>query len=266
MSFWKLTESEGVVVAAHDNPPMNYLTAGAVKELDVLIRAWADPEVRAVVLTGAIPGRFVTHYDVAETAALAADPPAFAAHGTQLITAYHDVLGRLRGLPKPVIAAMSGDTMGGGLELSLWCDIRILARGDYRVGLPETRVGIIPGGSGTQMLARLLGPGKAIEMILRGRLLSPEAALAEGLVHELADDAAARAVAIARDLAALSPAALAAAKIAVYQGIDRPLAEGLLIEAAAAVEVIGSAEGRAQMETYLAEPLEGRRRLLDRAV
>lgn len=266
MKCWNVAMEGGVVTAAHDNPPMNYFTAEGAAELAELIEQWADPQVRAIVLTGAVPGRFITHYSVEELAALAADPGALAALGTGLNTGYYDLLRWLRGLGKPVIAAINGDAMGGGFELCLWCDIRILARGDYRVGLPETRLGIIPGGSGTQMLARLLGPGKAIEVILRGSVLDPEAALAAGLVHELADDACARAQMIARDLATLSPKAMAAAKIAVYDGADLPLDAGLMVEAGASVGVIGSREGLAFMTDYLAQPLEARRAWLDRGV
>lgn len=266
MALWNVTIDNGVVTAAHNNPPMNYFTAEGATELADLIAQWADPAVRAVVLTGAVPGRFITHYSVEELATIAGDPHALAALGTGLNTGYYDLLRRLRGLGKPVIAAINGDAMGGGFELCLWCDIRILARGNYRVGLPETRLGIIPGGSGTQMLARLLGAGKAIEMVLRGRVVDPEAALAIGLVHELADNALDRAQAIARDLAEESPAAMAAAKTAIYDGIDLTLAEGLMLEANASIGVIGSVEGHSRMNAYLAQPTDRRRDWLDSAV
>lgn len=266
MTFWNVTVTGGVVTAAYDNAPKNYFTAEGAAELAELIAQWADPSVRCVVLTGTVPGCFITHYSVDELAELAADPAALAALGTGLNTGYYDMLGQLRALRKPVIAAINGDAMGGGFELCLWCDIRILAQGDYRVGLPETRLGIIPGGSGTQMLARLLGAGKAIEMVMRGRLAAPDEALELGLVHEVADDALARALEIAHDLAGQAPGALAAAKAAIYGGSDMPLADGLLVEANESVGVIGSPEGLARMTEYLAQPLDRRRDWLDSAV
>src|SRR6185503_4599045 len=100
---------------------------------------------------------------------------------------------------------MNGDTMGGGFELSLSCDIRIGQKGDHRFGLPEVKLGILPGGSGTQRLSRLIGAGRAIEFILRARVVRPEDALALGLVHEVADDALARARTVAGEIAALPP-------------------------------------------------------------
>src|SRR6185503_2125959 len=100
---------------------------------------------------------------------------------------------------------MNGNTMGGGFELSLSCDIRIGQKGDHRYGLPEVRLGILPGGSGTQRLPRLIGAGRAIEFILRSRVVKPEVALSMGLIHELVDDAVARAKEVAAEVAVLPP-------------------------------------------------------------
>jgi len=265
MTYWSVTRDGAVAIATYLNPPMNYFTADGAAELAELITDWAAPDVRAVVLVGGVPGRFITHYSVEELAELAADPVALAQLGTSLNTGYYELLQRLRDLPKPVIAAINGDAMGGGFELCLACDIRILQYGDHRVGLPETRLGIIPGGSGTQTLSRLLGAGKAIEFVLRGRVVSPEDALALGLVHELAHDAQSRAIVIAQDLASESPLAMAMAKRAVYGGSDLPFEEGLMVEAEASVSVIGSSEGLESMQRYLSEPLDRRRDWLDRA-
>ena len=265
MPLWSITEDRGVLVASYHNPPMNYFIAEGAVELGSLIDRCGSPDVRVLILTGGEKGRFITHYSVEELVDLAADREALAKLGTGLNTGYYALLQRLRDLPKPVIVAMNGDTMGGGFELSLACDIRIFARGDHRVGLPETRLGIIPGGSGTQALSRLIGAGRAVEFILRGRVVGPEEALTLNLVHELADDALERALQIAHDLASQAPAALAMAKKAVYQGSDMPLAQGLLVEAEASISVIGSDDGFAKMKEYLSQPLSKRRDWLDRA-
>src|SRR5258705_598986 len=218
MALWQVEATKGVGVATYRNPPMNYFCAQGTQELGELIRSWSDPAVRAVVLTGGIPGKFITHYSVEELAALAADHATMRALGLGLNHGYHELLGSLRGLAKPVIVAMNGDTMGGGFELSLSCDIRIASAGDHRIGLPEVTLGILPGGSGTQRLSRLLGASRAIDFILRGRICRPEEALALGLVHEVATDALARARALAAGLAQLSPVAIAGVKRAGDRG------------------------------------------------
>lgn len=264
MALWQVETRDGVAVARYDNPPMNYFCAEAARELGDLISSWRDPALRAVVLTGARPGTFITHYSVEELCALAGNEAALEALGPDLSAGYQALVGRLRELPKPVIAALNGDTMGGGFELSLACDIRIAARGDHRIGLPEVTLGILPGGSGTQRLARLIGAGRALDFILRGRVCAPEEALALGLVHELADDAAARAEELARGLAAHSPLALAEIKRAVHQGSDLPLAAGLALESDAFFHVMRSEDARRLMAEYVATPLEKRREWLER--
>jgi enoyl-CoA hydratase/carnithine racemase len=261
--FWTVDRHDSVVVAAFSNPPMNYLTTPAVAELRELIEGWYDPEVRAVVLTGASPGRFITHFSVEELLSTGRDRERLIDTGTAWSDAMHRYRLRLLMLPKPVIAAMNGDTMGGGLELSLACDIRIGERGDYRYGLPEVRLGIMPGGTGTQRLPRLVGLGAAVDMILRGRLLTPEEALSKGLVHELAVDARARATELARDLAKLSPRGMAMIKRSLYEGSDVPLGAGLRIEANALLETRLSAEAEIAMEEYVSIPLPERRDWLE---
>ena len=264
MSLWKIDHNDGgVVVATYHNPPMNYFCAQGAQELMGLIEAWRSPKVRAVVLTGAIAGKFITHYSVEELESLASDEPAMRAAGTSLTDGYHAMLLSLRDLPKPVIVAMNGDTMGGGFELCLACDIRIAARGDHRIGLPESKLGILPGGSGTQRLSRLIGAGRAIEFILRGRVVRPEDALALGLVHEVADDALARATVVAAELATLPPVALREIKRAVYQGIDHSLADGLAVESQAFLATMLTEDARTAMRAYVAEPLEKRRAFLE---
>ena len=115
-----------------------------------------------------MPGRFITHYSVEELVAIAEDREALPTVVPDLLAGYAALLAQLQALPKPVIVAMTGDTMGGGLELSLAADLRIAEEGPYRIGLLETRLGIIPGGGGDQRLARMIGPAAAIEIVMRG--------------------------------------------------------------------------------------------------
>lgn len=265
MRLWNVRIESGVVVATYDNPPMNYFCAEGVGELLELIEQWRDPGIRAVVLAGRRPGMFITHYSVEELERYASDPDALRASGTVLNDGYHAMLMSLRNLPKPVVAAMNGDAMGGGFELCLACDIRIAQRGDYRFGLPEVKLGILPGGSGTQRLSRLIGAGRAIEFILRGRIVTPDEAMSLTLVHELVDDALTRAHAVATELACLPPVALREVKRAVYDGIEERLPEGLKIEGARFLETMLTEDARTAMRAYIALPYDRRRPYLEAA-
>ncbi|HXX47264.1 MAG TPA: enoyl-CoA hydratase/isomerase family protein [Myxococcota bacterium] len=265
MALWQVErDARGIAVATYLNPPMNYFSAEGTRELGERIREWSDPGIRAVILTGGMSGKFITHYSVEELAALAANHELMRALGLGLNHGYHELLRSLRDLAKPVIAAMNGDTMGGGFELSLSCDVRIASAGDHRIGLPEATLGILPGGSGTQRLSRLLGAGRALDFILRGRICRPEEALELGLVHEIAPDALARARALAEGFAELSPVALAEIKRAVYRGSDAPLDAGLAIESESFMATMFSKEGLEAMRAYVALPLSERRGWLER--
>jgi enoyl-CoA hydratase len=254
---WTIEADEGVVVARFANPPMGFFCARAAAELAELIDAWKDDVVRAVVLTGT-GGKFITHYSVDELIAFGQDPAEMERIGTALSDGYHALLASLAALPKPVIAAISGDCMGGGLELAMWCDIRIAERGDHRLGLPEIRLGIMPGGSGTQRLVSLLGEAKAREMILLGRIVDPTAALALGLVSAVADDALSEACALARDLAGLNPRALANIKMAMH--IHET---GLKREALGFLDTMRSAEALSTMQHYTSLAPADRRKFLE---
>lgn len=263
MSLWSVESEGGVVVAAYANPPRNYFTGEGTGELIELIKGWSRPDIRAIVLTGGVPDRFITHYSVEELLSLAENAEILAQIGPRAMRGYHDMLRTLRDLPVPVIAAMSGDTMGGGFELSLSCDIRIAARGDHRFGLPEATLGILPGGSGTQRLSRLIGAGRAVDFMMRGRICRPEEALELGIVHELADDAEARARVVASELARMSPVALAQIKRAVYQGSEVHLEGGLEIETDAFLQTLRSKEAIDIMRHYVSLDLEDRRDWLE---
>lgn len=264
MALWNVESEDGLVVARYSNPPMNYFCAEGTQELAALVEEWRSPEVRAVVLAGGVPERFITHYSVEELVELASDRDAMRAAGIALNRGYHALLRDLRDLPKPVVVAMTGDTMGGGFELSLSCDIRVAAAGDFRYGLPEVTLGILPGGCGTQRLSRLIGAGRAIDFILRGRICRPEEALQLGLVHEVAEDALGRAREIARGLLTLSPVSIAEVKRAVYQGSEIHLEGGLEIEGHAFVQTMLSEQGLSTMQEYVALPYEERRAWLER--
>ncbi len=206
---------------------LNALNARVIGELDRMFTALgADPEVAAIILTGA--GRaFVAGADIAEiaTAAQGSGLEEVSAFGTGVFT-------RIERLGKPVIAAVNGFALGGGCELALACHLR-LASTHAKFGLPETKLGLIPGYGGTQRLPRLVGQGRALEMILTGEMVDADAAVAMGLANRVvAPDAlldAARSVALSASKN--GPLALAHAITAVTAGAGLPLDAALALEA-----------------------------------
>lgn len=226
----------GVTSVALSNPPRHTLTAKGVEELArMLDLVERDTSARVLVLTGAGEGVFVAHYEVGELASAAerrsGGPGEAPAEGARLHP-FHEVCLRLERLPLVTVAALNGNAAGGGCELSLACDFRVMADGPYHYGLPETSVGIIPGAGGTQRFARLLGTARALDLVLHGTLLTPAQALALGLVHRVFPAASFRdeTARFAGALAARAPIALRAAKRAIREGVEKPLEEGLLLE------------------------------------
>lgn len=184
-----------------------------------------DDQVRAVVVTGGGERAFSAGADVREFVEPLV-PVRFREQRRRL--EFRQVMDRC---PQPLIAAINGWALGGGLELALACDIRV-ASADARLGLTETALGIIPGGGGTQRLPRLVGRGKALELILTGTRIDAAEALRIGLVERVvpAGEALPAATALARDLAARAPLAVRYAKEAVVKGLELPLADGLRLE------------------------------------
>ncbi|WP_197507586.1 enoyl-CoA hydratase-related protein [Mycobacterium sp. ACS4331] len=182
------------------------------------------PDVRVVVMSSADPRFFSVGADLKERRSL--DEPGLLAargHSTAATQALLD-------LAVPTLAAVSGMALGGGLELALTCDV-VVADSTALVGLPETGVGIIPGGGGTQLLPRRIGIGRAAELIFTGRRLSAAEAHGYGIVDVLVDDdAVGAALQLATTIAAKSPNAQRNAKAALRNGQDRPLAEALSVE------------------------------------
>jgi enoyl-CoA hydratase/carnithine racemase len=210
----------------------NALSRAARAELEAKVAAVAGAaEVRAVVLTGAGEKAFSAGADLKERAGMGED---------EVRTWLEDLrrtLLSIEGSPKVFIAAINGVAMGGGLELALACDLRIAAR-EAKMGLPEVRLAILPGGGGTQRLPRLIGPGRARDLVLTGRAVGAEEALAMGLVERLAPEgsgpggALETALALAESLKGCGPLALARAKDAMRLGAHQPLENALETEQA----------------------------------
>ncbi len=253
MKYFKIERHEHVEVWTITNPPMNYMTGPMSAELLELIgRAEADEQIRAVMLTGGVEGKFITHYSVDELAALAADPAQCSRTFPQLAAGFHRMLNRVMLMPKAMIAAINGDCMGGGYELALACDFRLAADGPFQIGLPEAVLGILPGGGGTQRLSRLIGRGRALEVMLFGNVYSPREAERMGMVNRVLPPETLMSFAMqwARTLAERPPRSIAAIKRAVYLGADRDLESGLYIERAEMLNLMCSEDARALMNAY----------------
>ena len=204
-----------------------------------------DENVRAIVLTGAGDKAFVAGADITE---FEGRSPVDQWRVMKAPTIFETV----ERSPKPVIAAINGFCLGGGLELALACDIRV-ASTTAKFGQPEVNLGIIPGGGGTQRLPRLIGLGAALRLILSGELIGADEALRLRLVEELVEPAQLleRAVAIAGGIAAKSPVAVAAAKEATRAAVSLPLDEGLKLETALFQLCFSSEDKREGVRAFL---------------
>lgn len=218
---------------------MNALNSDTLSEIAQALEAVMDSvEVGALILTGGGEKAFVAGADIAELALM---DGAYA--GRELSLAGQDVFQSVANLPIPTIAALNGFALGGGLELALACDLRV-ASPRAKLGLPEVGLGLIPGFGGTQRLPRLIGAGRALDLLLTGRQVSAEEALGMGLVNFVDDDPLRRAREVAEAMLKNAPIALSLVKEAVRRGLDAPLEHALEIEAdlfglAAATEDFG---------------------------
>jgi len=235
------------------NPPRHYMTAeGAGLMLAAVQEAVADPAIRVLVLTGT-DDVFVRHYDVAEIVAVGEavragqlKPEDFERGG------FADMIQAVFNSPKPVIAAINGVCMGGGFELALACDLRIAGNQVPLIGLPETRVGIFPGGGGTQRLPRMIGEARALEFILRGQTVNATGALELGLVNAVAADAVGEALTLAEELSARDAEGLAHAKRLVRGALTWGLDAGTREEQHGFHEVLKADSAMAAMQDFLA--------------
>lgn len=204
----------------------NSITRALLAELEgLVVRVSTTRDSRAVVLTGTGEKAFCAGADLKERLTMSEEE----------IRAFLDGVGRvLRALERSdcvFIAAINGVAFGGGTELALACDLRVAAPSS-ELGLTEVKLGIIPGGGGTQRLSRLVGPGRAKDLILTGRRVGAPEALSIGLVNRLAPQGSLlqTAVELAQEIAANAPLAVAAAKHAVDEGLDLSLEQGLEVE------------------------------------
>lgn len=210
-----------------NRPPANSYEIEFMRQFNSAIEAAiSDDEVRAVIVKSELPKFF----------SAGADIKAFMANDTagnmQLIQFAHQTLDKMRRSGKIFIAAINGHALGGGLELALACDLRFAGEGNYKLGLPEVTLGLLPGNGGTQRLPRLIGVSKALELMITGDTVSPQEALHLGLVNRLysSEELMEQTGLFAERLADGAGVAIKHMKQAIYEGIELPLDESLARE------------------------------------
>jgi enoyl-CoA hydratase/carnithine racemase len=237
---------QAVATIRLNRPPMNAISQAL--QADLVAAAGhvdADPAIRAVVLYGG-EKVFAAGADIKEMSA--ASYAEMTGNGARLQAA----LNAVARIGKPVIAAITGYALGGGLELALCADFRILGR-SARVGQPEILLGLIPGAGGTQRLPRLIGPAKAKDLIFTGRFVAADEALAIGLADQVVpdDEVYQAAATLAASYAAGPALAIAAAKQAVDLGLDTDLATGLEFERLSFAGLFATRDGQAGLRSFL---------------
>ena len=244
--FINVDHDGSVALLTIDNPPVNALSARLLEELEgELSRLDADAETRAIVIRGAGERAFVAGADIKEFPSLRESPPrgdGGSARGIQKVGAAMDAM------RTPTIAAIHGFCLGGGLELAMACDVRVAAE-NAQLGQPEIKLGLIPGGGGTQRLPRLVGHGRALLLNMTGDPISGRQAYEWGLVERLGDLEAA--TEIARTIAARSPHAIGVVKQLAAETKDLPLADGLRREAEAFVRCLTSEDGAEGVAAFI---------------
>ncbi|MBI3825717.1 MAG: enoyl-CoA hydratase/isomerase family protein [Candidatus Rokubacteria bacterium] len=242
----RVAVEEAVATVTFDRPPVNAVDLDVIDEFLAMVEAVGhDAAVRAVVLTG-VERRFCAGADVAMMRDVSR-----ANH--EKVRRWVDVQAGLKAMEKPVIAAINGYAFGGGAELALACDVRFMAD-DARIGFPEIELGIFPGAGGTQRLPRLVGPARALRLMMEGARLAPAEALAMGLVDRVLPAAALAAATrdYARALARKPTRAIGLLKRCAYGGWGRPLADGLAIERAAVFELLETRDAAEGLAAFLA--------------
>ncbi len=242
----------GVAVLTLNDPPVNAYTHEMMKELDdAILEARFDPDVHVIVVTGSGDRYFCCGANI--DMLREADPTFkyyFCLHA-------NETLRRLEETPKLSIAALNGHAVGGGLEVAMACDVRIARQGSFKIGLPEVRLGVLPGTGGTQRLTRLVGPARALQVMIEGENFTLAQALEWGVIHYLwetpdLETFQARVRDYAHKFTPPAKAALAVGRIkrAVQAATELPLDQGLALERELQAELFASDDAREGLEAY----------------
>ena len=256
MGAWQYIRTEvedKIAVLTIDHPPVNSFNRQVVTELDQAIdELLANDEVKAIVITGGGTNAFVAGADIPEIKGLLDQPQDGYVAAREFIERGQGINLKIEKATKPVIAAINGFCLGGGLELAMSCHMRICSD-RARLGQPEINLGIIPGWGGTQRLSRIVGKGKAIELILTGDMVTAQDAYRVGLVNKVVPAGAVLKEArdLARKIVTKSRFPIAAALRAITDGMAVPIEEGLKIEADQFVSLANTEDIREGVGAFL---------------
>jgi enoyl-CoA hydratase/carnithine racemase len=240
-----VTSAGGVATITLAGAPANALSLALLAELRSAVGSAPVHGARVVVIASRLPRFFAAGADLKLLATL--DGEGFAAY----LVVLRSMLDDIAALPQPTIAALGGMALGGGLELALACALRVASPG-ARLGLPEVRLGLLPGAGGTQRLPRLVGRSRALDLLLTGRAVDGEEALRLGLVDRLAADADAEAAALAAQIAAFPAAATRAIGRCVAAAAGDDPGPGMRTELAELLDLFAADEGRAGIAAFVA--------------
>ncbi|MCK6624467.1 MAG: enoyl-CoA hydratase-related protein [Anaerolineae bacterium] len=243
-----LTKEAPLGIITLNRPPANSYDLKFMQDLDTAIEGAArDTEIKAALLVSASEKFFSSGADI--KAFLANTPQA----NTEMVNFAHQALAKMAHVPKVFIAVINGHALGGGLEMALACDLRFVGEGNFRLGLPEATLGLLPGNGGTQRLARLIGANRALEMMLTGETVGPGKAVDLGIANKIFPTASVldEAKTYALKLANGPTKALAYIKRCVYEGIEHPLADGLLLERKLITDIFTTEDAREGLTAFV---------------
>jgi enoyl-CoA hydratase len=234
-----------VAIIKMNRPPANAFSLEFVREVSNAIdEIDTNPKARVIIITSNINNFFATGADIKLM---------FEMDHQQLHSEITNLFNKIQKMSKPVIAMINGHALGGGCELALCCDLRFMEKGSSRIGLPEINLGILSAAGGTQRISRLLGSGKAIELLFEGSRLGAEEALRIGLIHKVFDreDLMEKTLVYAHKLAKQAPIAIGLIKKCINDGIDADLKRGLEIEREALIKALQTEDAREGVRAFL---------------
>lgn len=250
-AFIRPLQSDPEIACLFLNKPQtkNAISRRMLEELQECLYSakFRDKSIRTLIVRSTSEGAFCAGADLAERRSMSPMDV------NKFLADLRTTLGQLEALPMPTIAAIDGPALGGGLELSFACDLRVVGHDVTKIGLPETRLGIIPGAGGTQRAVRLLGLAKAKDLIFTARMLTASEALKWGVADYVSTAPSSgfdRALELARDIAKGAPLALRAAKQAMSRAMDLPLESGLDFERASYEVLLGTKDRIEALEAF----------------
>ena len=244
----RLERQDSIGHVVLDRPPANSYDKAFMEELDGTIEeARRDDGVKAILVRSVNEKFFSAGADVSVFAKSGLDEQ------NAFVVCANEAMAKFESTPKVVAAAINGHCLGGGLEIALCCDFRIAAEGSYRIGLPEVTLGLLPGTGGTQRLPRLIGRQKALDLMLTGRTLVPQEALAAGIVDAVvpAAELLDKALALLRPYVTGPTFAIGRIKQAVVQGLGMRLDEGLKLERQLLIDLFKSQDAKEGVTAFV---------------